>query len=269
MIKETKENKIHVYSKKTNTNIWHEEASDNNPYAAKSCRLHGYDVFDLVNKCKFVDTLFLLFTSELPTLKQSQLLEKLMIFLINPGPRHAATRAAMNAGVSKANHAHILPIGMIAMGGDHLGSSEVEKSINFFNKNIDSDPKKISKKLKEDYKPVTDGDCHIAPGFGSRYNSIDNISMKMAKHLIQLPGAGSSLKWGSVFANEISHIGMSWLSTGVAAAVFNDLGIGAREGAGLFQLMSAPGILAHGLEQTHKPITAMPMLQDEDYVIEK
>jgi hypothetical protein len=261
--------KNHVYSKKSNTSIWREESDANNPYVAQTCRLHGYDVFDLVSNCKFVDTLFLLFTSELPTTEQSQLLESLMVFLINPGPRHSATRAAMNAGVSKADHAHILPIGMIAMGGNHLGSTEVENSINFLNSNLSFDPEEISKKLLEAHKPVTEGDCHIAPGFGTRYNSIDNVSLKMANYLTGLPGAGSSLKWGSIFANEISNIGMSWLSTGIAAAVFNDLGIGAREGAGLFQLMSSPGILAHGLEQTHKPITAMPMLQDEDYVIEK
>jgi citrate synthase len=32
-------------------------------------------------------------------------------------------------------------------------------------------------------------------------------------------------------------------------------------------LLCAPGILAHGLELANKPITAMPFLQEEQYVI--
>ncbi|RDH85669.1 MAG: citrate synthase [endosymbiont of Galathealinum brachiosum] len=264
-----KSEKNHVYSHKTNTSIWHEEAGVGNPYAVETCRLHGYDLFDLLKSAKFVDTLFLLFTAELPTPEQSRLLETLMIFLINPGPRHNATRAAMNAGVSKADHAHILPIGLMALGGEHLGSTEVEQSINFFNSKINLDPEEVGDQLLSSVNFLEAGDNHIAPGFGSRFNSIDSVAEKAAKHLVLLPGAGHSLKWGNLFTDKISGEGFSWLNTGVAAAVFNDLGIGAREGAGLFQLMSAPGLLAHGLEQTHKPITAMPMLQDEDYVIEK
>ena len=59
---------------------------------------------------------------------------------------------------------------------------------------------------------------------------------------------------------------MGWLKTGIAAAVFCELGIGARESVGLFQLICAPGIFAHGVEQTHKPITAIPMLADEQHI---
>ena len=61
---------------------------------------------------------------------------------------------------------------------------------------------------------------------------------------------------------------MGWLSVGVAAAVFADLGFHPRYGAGLFQLLSAPGLLAHGMEQANKPITAMPFVSDNAYVID-
>jgi citrate synthase len=33
-------------------------------------------------------------------------------------------------------------------------------------------------------------------------------------------------------------------------------------------LLSAPGLVAHGLEMANKPITAMPFVKDENYVIE-
>jgi citrate synthase len=62
---------------------------------------------------------------------------------------------------------------------------------------------------------------------------------------------------------------MGWLTTGVAAAVFCDLGFQPKIGGALFQLLGAPGLAAHGLELANKPITAMPYISDENYVIEK
>jgi citrate synthase len=62
---------------------------------------------------------------------------------------------------------------------------------------------------------------------------------------------------------------MGWLSTGVAAAAFCDLGFHPRVGAGLYQLLCAPGLLAHGFELANKPITAMPFLDEEHYVIDQ
>ena len=61
---------------------------------------------------------------------------------------------------------------------------------------------------------------------------------------------------------------MGWLSPGICAAVFLDLGFAPREGAGLFQLICAPGLLAHGLELADKPINSLPFLDEEKYIIE-
>ena len=257
------------YMAKATTAIWQEIASPDNPYITESCRLHGYDLFDVTKNCSYVETLFLLFKGQLPTRPQAVLMERLMIFLINPGPRHAATRAAMTAGVSKADHAHILPIGLITMGGEHLGALEVEKAMHFLNQNIESNPVETANNLLSRFMPAEQGDNRIAPGFGSHFNSIDSLAEQVAAHLCTLEAAGKALNWCNQFTKVTVTNNLSWLTTGIAAAVFFDFELGAREAAGLFQLLSAPGILAHGLEQTHKPITAMPMLEDKNYVIEK
>lgn len=97
--------------------------SPDNPYIAEHCRCRGYDLFELVQKRSFVDIIYLLLRGELPTKDQAQLFETLLVALINPGPRHPATRAAMNAGVGKTNTAHILPIALPVLGGDHLGAA--------------------------------------------------------------------------------------------------------------------------------------------------
>ncbi|MCI5121070.1 MAG: citrate synthase, partial [Candidatus Electrothrix sp. AUS4] len=84
------------FAKRTITQLWQEEPLAENPYLATICRCHGYDILELANKRSFIDVLFLLFQGELPDRTQGELLEVLMIALINPGPRHPATRASMN-----------------------------------------------------------------------------------------------------------------------------------------------------------------------------
>ncbi|MFK5986988.1 MAG: citrate synthase [Pseudomonadota bacterium] len=251
------------------TAIWNEKPSTSNPYIAQNCYLHGYDLAKLIKSRSFIDVLFLMFKSELPSTSQAHLLETLMIACINPGPRHPATRAAMNAGVSKTNFEHILPIGLMTLGGAYNGSTEVEQAINFLAENKAKNPNQLAKKLLIQNRPKKSGDWHIAPGFGSYYGGINIMASELANYLLQLPEVGESFKWADSFVSSIQETKpLGWLHTGIVAAILADLGFGAREGAGLYQIMSAPGILAHGLEQTHKPIFAMPLLEDKNYVIQ-
>lgn len=269
MAKTTKNNvqkREENFTRRIVTKIWQEQAAPQNPYLAATCRCHGYDLMDLVNGCSVVEVFFLLFRGELPTKAQADLLEALMIGLMNPGPRHPATRAAMNAGVGKTSPAHILPIGLAVLGGDHLGGEEVMAGMRFFRKNSKSAPADLAAELFALPRPA-EGDYHIAPGFGSRYGDIDPIPQAMASHLQVMPGSGKALRWGEQFAAALKPKGMGWLGSGVAAATFCDLGFHPRAGAGLFQLLCAPGLLAHGLEMANKPITAMPFLDEEHYVI--
>jgi citrate synthase len=218
--------------------------------------------------CNFSDVLYLLLRGELPTSDQRQLFNSALVALVNPGPRHPATRAAMNAGVGKTDPAHILPISLSLLGGRYLGGAEVEASMRFIKKHLRKDPIQSAAELFSTEVRPTDGDWHIAPGFGSRFGGVDIMQGKLARVLVNMPGSGESLQWGNAFAEALQPHGMSWLSTGVAAAAFADLGFLPRISAGLFQLANAPGLLAHGLEFTNKPYTAMPFVADADYIIE-
>ena len=256
------------FASKTSTRIWEEEPSQANPYLAEKCRLHGYDIFDLMKQKSFVEVLYLLFSGELPTSSQTKLLEQLMIVLINPGPRHPANRAAMTAGISKARSVHLLPIGLMVLGGEHLGAAEVAQAMAFLQTNRDKNPNELAKELLSKAEKPAEGDWHIIPGFGSRFGGIDPIPNQLADHL-NIDDISDNIKWGQQFVTSITPHQMGWLSTGIAAAILLDLNIKPREGAGLFQLISAPGILAHGMEQTHHPITDMPFVEDDNYVIEE
>ena len=255
------------FSAKISTKIWHEQPCPQNPYLTERCRLHGYDIFDLAEQKSFIEVLYLLFRGELPDRNQAMLLEQLMIMLITPGPRHPASRAAMTAGISKTSAVNILPIGLMALSGEHLGAAEVEKSMKFLQSNLANNPQNLAKKLLSESECPDEGDWHIVPGFGSRFGDVDPIPNQFAQRLNKL-NAGEAIKWGNTFASCLESVRMGWLSTGIAAAILSDLKMAPREGAGLFQLISAPGLLAQGMEQTHKPVTDMPFVKDENYVIE-
>lgn len=254
------------FANRTMTKIWQEIPSEQNPYLAEACRCHGYDILELAQKRSFSEVLFLLFQGELPTPEQARMLEFLFVSMINPGPRHPATRAAMNAGVGKTTPAHILPIGLNALGSEYLGGQEVEAAIRFFRKNLRDSPNALVAECLKGERPHK-GDWHIVPGFGSRFGEIDPMPLKIIA-LLRTKGSGQAISWGCSFAEALKPYGMGWLSTGVVAAVLSDLGFLPQTGAGLFQLICAPGVLAHGLELTNKPISAMPFLDEEHYVIE-
>ena len=248
----------------TATNLWYEEPASDNPYIAVANYCHGYDVAELMEKRSFVDVFYLLFRGELPTRAQAQLLQHLMIALINPGPRHPATRAAMNAGVGKTDPLHILPIATAVLGGAHARGGEVEHAMHFFAAHSEKDASELANNF------LSSGDTDWSKcGFDKRFGGVEQTAKNLADKLSTLDAAGSALAWGTQFAAALESHGIGWTTAGVAAAAFTDLGFNSRTAACLFQLLGAPGLLAHGLEMAGKPILAMPFVSDENYVIER
>lgn len=256
------------FTARTATRICEETPSAENPYLSQTCRYHGYELGELMQKRSFVDVLFLLLRGELPSPDQGRLFETLLIGLSNPGPRHAATRAAMTAGVGKTNPAHILPIALSVLGGNHLGGGEVTAAMAFLRRQRNKDPQALAVELLASCDRPAEGDWRAAPGFGSRFGGIDPLPQSMADQLLALPGAGEALHWGSRFAAALKPEQGGWLLPAVAAVVFLDLGFHPRAGVGLFQIAAAPGLLAHGLELANQPRTAMPFPDDEHYFME-
>lgn len=253
------------FAERTQSKICCEEASEANPYLATSATWHGYDTLELARERSASDVLFLLLKGELPTQNQSALLERLLVLLANPGPRHNATRAVMSTSVSKTRSEHWLPIGMSMAGGQHLGASEVHDAIRFIRKHWRKDPKVCADLLRKE----TSVDDKIAPGFGKLYGGIDPYAQSVADCLLEVCPDSDAFKWANAFSQSCHATGMGWLMTGVAAACAVDLGLTPNAGAGLYQLAIGPGLLAHGLEMSGKPLTAMPFVDDEDYHYEE
>ncbi len=252
------------FAEKISTKICYEKPNTENPFVADESYIHGYNLFDLMQNCSGIDVFYLIFRGELPSHEHSQLFNALMIGLINPGPRHPASRAAMTAAVSKSGPENILPIGLLSISGQHLGAIEAYEAAKFLENNIDCEANALAETYSlASHDENESGKTHT--GFGTRFGSRDPLSNRLANHLAMLPAAGAHLAWGEQFTQSTSNPSLGWLTTGLAAAALLDLGFHRRDISGLFQLLSAPGLLAYGLEQSFKQVTDMPFIPDERY----
>jgi citrate synthase len=247
------------------TRIWEESVDPDNPYLAGSARCHGYALEEMIGQLDFADTLFLLLRGELPSAPEARLLQRFLVAFCNPGPRHAATRAVMNAAVSGTRSASLAAIGLTVLGGEHLGSAEVERCVRFIARHRDADPRILATSLAND-GPAT-GDTRVAPGFGTLYGGIDTFASRLAGVFCAAAPHSETLLWANRFAESLRPSGSGWLVPGVAAAVASELGFSATASGMLYQMASLPGLMAHGLEMSGQPITAMPFIGDEHYTM--
>jgi len=254
---------------KASTAICEEQASTNNPYVADTRRLAGYDIEQLTAQATLVDVLFLQFTGNLPQSNQQRhLLEQLMIYLSTPSPREGAARAAMACGISKTNAEHLLPIALMSAGGQLSGAAEVEQSYRFLAEHSEQDPKQVANEVCQRWREMDKDQSHqqhVAPGFGRLFNDIDPITGRILKQMQADFNQASVINWVADFNQALNDQGLGILEVGLTAAVCLQLKLRHRESVGLYQLFKAPGLLAYGMEQTHRPVSAMPMLEDEKY----
>jgi len=254
-------------SYKASTKICLETPCEENPYQTKKLYVSGYDIEELADKCSYIDMVFLLFRGEFPKKPEDkELLKTLQILLSVSSPRHPAARAAMNSGICKTNEEHLLPISLMTLGGSQSGALEVKECFNFINEQMINPTSQVADQLA---KLWINKHEHIAPGFGQLYGEPDKLSQSFFSKLSKIKPEGKTIKWVSSFISQLERHNAGILDVGIAACIFHELSFGARESVGLYQLLRAPGLLAYAMEQTHKPISAIPMLEDEQYELIK
>ena len=91
----------------------------------------------------------------------------------------------------------------------------------FLNKHYRANPQDVVSKLLDASSRPSEGDWHIAPGFGTRFGGIDIIPNNLAKTLEAMPGETPVLHWGKRFCALLEEqSGCGWLTTGVARSLF-------------------------------------------------
>jgi len=245
--------------------IWAEEAEADNPFVAKTCYCHGYDVYgDLLGKASFVEYLYLLFKGERPTTAQARLLEGLAVALANPGPREASVMAAMNAKVGTATNPACL-ISALAVGSGNLGGSrEIVVMMGYWQScglDIRQWQNQLSSSVTEEridsWKPM-----EHPPGFDP-YGASCATPVQQALSYFAKIRVGTTLPWLQQHRIELEEIaGCPLAMSGVVAAAFIDLGYSIEQAEMLYLILRLPGAAVHALEQREYGMSKFPFFKD-------
>ena len=256
------------FATKAKTSIWQEQSGDPNGYTVSENYCFGFSQQELIeNGYSITDMLYLLTRGELPSKDQRDLFDALGIALCNPGPRHPATRSAMEAAVSKTRPQQLLPISLMVLGGEQAAGG-VETAMRFLRlrkKRLAADLVKAH--LEETNDSTTEQE--LMPGFGARFGEREPLYPNLGSTIrarfseLALPYLDRVLEIDRLLMDLDSAFALR--ANGLAAAVFLDLGFHPRYGAALTQWLAAPGLLAHGLEYANKPLTAMPFVAEDSY----
>ncbi|HEX5364071.1 MAG TPA: hypothetical protein VFW59_07360 [Gallionella sp.] len=233
------------------TRIWQEEPEPDNPFATRTARCRGYNVYgEMLGQARWVEMLFLLFHEELPMPAQADLLEALAVALANPGPRDASVHAAMCGGICGSTAASSLMAALAVGAGQLAGGREVFLAMQGWAEcgtdldvwqrhlgTLDATPGSIWPKPEH------------PPGFDPHGVSTATSVTQTLACLTQY-SAGPCLPWLQQNLTELeTAAGYPLALSGVAAAAFADLGCTPEQGEMLHLLLRLPGAAAHALEQ--------------------
>jgi citrate synthase len=238
-------------SARIHTRIWHEEPEADDPFAARSARCHGYDVFnELVGHASWAEMMLLLWRGEKPSAADAELLNALAVALANAGPRDPAVHAAMCGGVGGSPAAASL-MAALAVGAGRLGGGqEIALAMQAW-RDCGTEITAWRRALAEpsDQRISIWPRAEHAPGFEPHGDRCAGI---VAQALVMLArmSTGPHLPWLNARRDMLEAAADRPLSmVGVAAAAFTDLGLQPEQGEMLWLLLRLPGAAAHALEQ--------------------
>lgn len=108
------------------SSFWQEEPESDNPFSAKKCLCHGYDVYgDLVGNISWIEYLFLLISGRAIAENDRRIFEAAAVAIANPGPRDPSVRGAMNAAIGGSQQAAGLMASLAIGAGQNGGAHEV------------------------------------------------------------------------------------------------------------------------------------------------
>ncbi len=248
------------FSTVIHTQLWSEQPAANDPFTAEVCRAGGYDVYgDLLGKIGYIDYLYLLFTGERPTPRQSQTLALVAVALANPGPRDPSVHAAMAASATGNPASSALMAAIAAGAGSGGGARDVLLAMQAWAAcGTDLDAWRHHLQNPPPPRPAFWPAAGNAPGFSEH-------GVSTAKPVLQLLAVlcerapSPQLAWLNTNRAALEQAtGMPLAQNGVVAAALAGIGLQAADGEMLTLLLRLPGAAAHALEQTKHSFRRFP-----------
>lgn len=244
------------------TTLWQEVPEPTDPFAVRTARCAGYDVYgELLGRASYPELLLLLFTGERPTAPAAALLNDLAVVLANPGPRDPSVHAAMCAGVGHSPAASALTAALAAGAGQGGGARDVLLAMSAIqDRGTDLAAWELALASEppaepDDVWPVMEHPPGFAPHAGPRPGIVQDALARLAE---RAPEAGM-LRFLASHADALeAAAGRPLAMSGVAAAALHDLGLPPQTGEMLTLLLRLPGAAAHALEQQARGFKSFP-----------
>lgn len=235
-----------MYSK-----IWKEEAEPDNPFAAQKAYCRGYDVYgEMLGQVRWVEMLYLLFQENAPSRVQANVLETLAVALANPGPRDPSVRAAMCGGAGGSPSAACLMAALGVGAGELAGGREVFFAMEGWGScgtdlNAWGEWFQSFRVMPGSIWPELEHPPGFDPHGVQAAGIVKNTLSCLADYKL-----GHFLPWLEQNCGALERVAACPLAlSGIAAAVFSDLGFTPDQGEMLYLLLRLPGAAAHALEQ--------------------
>lgn len=248
------------------SNFWLEEPEENNPFVAKACYCHGYDVYgQIASEASWFEYLLLMFKGDRPNPDDTALLERLAIVLANQGPKEASIRAAMNGGVAGTNHSSALMSALAVGSGLYGGSQELEICMGLWEE-CGQDLELWKARLKapqDDERADIWPNIEHAPGFDPNGDELPTTLLQSLELLVRFAPRSGATRWLNENRDTLREsVGYPLSISGVSAAAFFDLGLNRDQGSMLYLILRLPGAAAHALEQRQMGWKKFPFYSD-------
>jgi citryl-CoA lyase len=215
--------------------------------------IRGYRLLDLVGNLSFAQAIYLILKGELPTEKESKMMEAMLVSVIDHGiaPPSAIAARAVASGGNSLNVG--VAAGVLAFGSAHGGA--LEDAMKFIQEGVKSgrSVEEIVKEYLENKKPI--------PGYGHRYyKDFDPSTKRLMDIAKELGFYGPHCRFAEDVEEKISRQKGKRLVLnvdGAIAAVASEMGFDWRLGKGFFIIGRVPGLVAHVYEEltTEKPFS--------------
>ena len=217
--------------------------------------LRGYPIEQLIGVVSFADVIWLLLRGDLPSPRQSALLEAALVASVDHGPQApsiASARMAMTCGVGLNN---AVASGVNALGDVHGGAGQQCMTLLGELHSLIRD-QHSAEAVVDDYLAQVRRQRQHVPGFGHRFHTRDPrrdpllalVSRAVADGVVE----GRYLRIAELIEKALGAgarpIPMN--IDGVTAVVYAELGFAPELGRGLFVLSRSVGIVAHAWEES-------------------
>lgn len=258
-----KEHTSRPVAEKISTRIWAEvDVDTGNGQVEEATLCHGYDFYkDLLGTYNWNELTLLLLQGELPGEQEAAVLDVVMASLINPGPRHWATQAAMTTAVANATVGNSLLAGLAVLQGRYTGGLAVEQEMEMF--------QQVAAEMEGNKEELFD---HVLttypdlPGYGLHYHQRDMRAVALVQAIEKMEAVGRHLRLALQLEGVASaRFGKYLTLTGAVSAILSDIQCSPVTGHGLFLIAAGPGLLAHLLEQRQGNWASFPFYPSPHY----